>query len=134
MRVYQCTTGNVTCERCCVADRNGAVLDNPPLPEEICEDPVLSALKLVAWSGDDSLLPRAGERGFPHWATWMQRNTRFSRDAAAFISGVPAAASGFATRSHPPAPFACEEHAGTNLIAGLRCMSWPGLLCSALCL
>ena len=81
-----------------IADRNGAVLDNPPLAEEICEDGVLSALKLVAWSGDDSLLPREGERGFPHWATWMQRNTRFSRDAAAFIAGIPAAASGMATR------------------------------------
>ncbi|CAL8460737.1 g268 [Coccomyxa elongata] len=79
-------------------DRHGCVLDNPPLAEEICEDPVLSALKLIAWSGDDSLLPRGGERGFPHWATWMQRNTRFSRDVSAFITGVPAAASGLATR------------------------------------
>lgn len=39
------------------------MLDNPPLPEEIAGDPVLGALKLVAWSGSDELLPRGGDRG-----------------------------------------------------------------------
>ena len=47
------------------ADRHGMVLDNPPLPEEIALDPVLGALKLIAWSGDDALLPRGGARGAP---------------------------------------------------------------------
>ena len=46
-----------------LADRHGTVLDNPPLPEEIAGDPVLGALKLVAWSGNDKLLPRGGDRG-----------------------------------------------------------------------
>ena len=45
------------------ADRHGTVLDNPPLPEEIAGDPVLGALKLVAWPGSDELLPRGGDRG-----------------------------------------------------------------------
>lgn len=80
------------------ADRHGTVLDNPPLPEDIAGDPVLGALKLVAWSGNDRLLPRGGERGFPHWAVWMERNTRFSRDAAYFLSGIPATGSSIATR------------------------------------
>ena len=74
------------------------VLDNPPLPEEICAEPLLGALKLVAWAGDDSLLPRLGAHGFPHWGVWLQRNTRFSADLAPFAAGAPAAASGVATR------------------------------------
>ena len=52
------------CNCCCAqADRHGTVLDNPPLPEEIALDPLLGALKLVAWSGNDALLPRGGDRG-----------------------------------------------------------------------
>lgn len=47
------------------ADRHGTVLDNPPLPEEIALDPILGAFKLVAWSGNDALLPRGGDRGAP---------------------------------------------------------------------
>jgi len=34
----------------------------------------------VAWAADDTLLPRAGERGFPHWGRWAERNKRFTRD------------------------------------------------------
>lgn len=115
-----------------LADRHGCVLDNPPLAEEICEDPVLSALKLVAWSGDDSLLPRGGDRGFPHWAIWMQRNTRFSRDVTAFIAGIPAAASGLATRSHcRPAADLDRHHMSLSSVASLcggvtvQCRSHP---------
>jgi hypothetical protein len=47
------------------ADRHGTVLDNPPLPEELALDALLGALKLVAWSGNDALLPRGGDRGAP---------------------------------------------------------------------
>ena len=82
----------------CCADRDGTVLDNPPLPEEICADPLLGALKLIAWSGNDALLPRSGARGFPHWGVWLQRNTRFSADLAPFVAGLPATAGGVATR------------------------------------
>ena len=73
-------------------------MDNPPLPEEICANPLLGGLKLAAWSGDDKLLPRQGARGFPHWATWLQRNTRFSEDLKPFVAGLPATASRMATR------------------------------------
>lgn len=101
-------------ERCSCADREGTVLDNPPLPEEICGDPLLGALKLIAWSGDDALLPRSGARGFPHWGAWLQRNTRFSADLRPFAAGLPATASGMATRCVDPpshlgrACFACR--------------------------
>lgn len=84
------------------ADRDGTVLDNPPLPEEISADPLLGSLKLIAWSGNDEMLPRSGARGFPHWGVWLERNTRFSADLAPFVAGLPATASGMATRCcHP---------------------------------
>ena len=81
-----------------LADRDGTVLDNPPLPEEISADPLLGGLKLIAWSGNDALLPRSGVRGFPHWGIWLERNTRYSTDLAPFVAGLPATASGMATR------------------------------------
>jgi len=62
------------------ADRAGLVQDAPPLGDELAQDPALAALKLVAWAADDTLLPRAGERGFPHWGRWAERNKRFTRD------------------------------------------------------
>lgn len=48
------------------------MLDAPPLAEEIAQDPVLRNLKLAAAVANPSLLPRSGERGFPHWGIWMQ--------------------------------------------------------------
>lgn len=36
--------------------------------------------------------------GFPHWAVWAQRNTRFSTDFRAFLAGTPGMASAIATR------------------------------------
>jgi hypothetical protein len=42
------------------ADREGTVLDAPPLADALCHDPVLRHLKLVALPSDDSLLPRCG--------------------------------------------------------------------------
>ena len=80
------------------ADRDGTVLDNPPLAEEISADPLLGGLKLIAWSGNDALLPRSGARGFPHWGVWLERNTRYSTDLAPFVAGLPGTASGMATR------------------------------------
>ncbi len=74
------------------------MLDAPPLAEEIATDPLLAGLKLVAWAGDDGLLPRRGARGFPHWGRWAERNTRFAADAAACLGRAEPAASAFATR------------------------------------
>ena len=82
------------------ADRDGTVLDNPPLAEDIAQDSELRLLKVIAWAADDSLLPREGKRGFPHWATWLERNKRFSNDFCNFFTraGPPDVASSVATR------------------------------------
>ncbi len=53
-------------------DKFGSVLDAPPLAEEIAQDPVLRNLKLAAAVANPALLPRSGERGFPHWGIWME--------------------------------------------------------------
>jgi hypothetical protein len=36
--------------------------------------------------------------GFPHWAVWAQRNTRFTADFRAFLAGAMGLASAIATR------------------------------------
>ena len=107
------------------ADRDGTVLDNPPLPEEISADPLLGALKLIAWSGNNALLPRSGTRGFPHWGVWLERNARFSADLAPFVAGLPATASGMATR--------CQRSHSTQCIgetAACRALTFQRLCCA----
>ncbi len=81
------------------ADRDGLVLDHPPLPEDIAGDPLLQPLKLVAMAGTDELLPRNGERGFPHSGVWLERNRRFTRDVVQLLGeGRHGKASAIATR------------------------------------
>jgi pullulanase/glycogen debranching enzyme len=70
----------------CSPDRDGNVQDAPPVADELAQDPSLAALKLVAWAADDSLLPRTGERGFPHWGRWAERNKRFTRDVVQWFA------------------------------------------------
>ena len=53
-------------------DKFGSIMDSPALAEEVAYDPVLRDLKLVAGVSDPQLLPRGGERGFPHWGVWVQ--------------------------------------------------------------
>lgn len=65
---------------CVPADRYGNILDNPPLAEAIATDPLLADVKLVAWPGDTTLLPRQGQRGFPHWGRWSERNLHSTTD------------------------------------------------------
>lgn len=82
------------------ADSEGSILDNPPLAEEIAQDALLQGLKLIAWAADDSLLPRGGARGFPHWGIWAERNKLFTQDLTAYLAhGLPGLASKVATRS-----------------------------------
>ena len=84
------------------ADRDGTVLDAPPLPEAIAYDPILGSLKLIARPGDETLLPRGGDRGFPHWSMWAELSPRFPRDLA---------------RALNPFPFAHEELQGGPSVA-----------------
>lgn len=83
-----------------VADRDGNVLDNPPLAEDIAYESELRDCKLIAWAADDSLLPRQGQRGFPHWAIWQERNKRFTHHFSQFFKDHRPAdiASSIATR------------------------------------
>ncbi|KAG2494253.1 hypothetical protein HYH03_007608 [Edaphochlamys debaryana] len=67
-------------------DKFGSVLDNPPLAEELCGDPLLRNLKLVAAVGNPALLPRQAERGFPHWGLWLQLNDRFTSDLSNYLA------------------------------------------------
>lgn len=61
-------------------DPLNAVQDSPAIVEEIAADPVLASCKLIAASANDSLLPRNGERGFPHYGVLLEWNNRFGSD------------------------------------------------------
>lgn len=82
-----------------VQDTDGNILDNPPLADDIAQDPLLQDLKLIAWVADDTLLPRLGQRGFPHWGIWAERNKAFTKDLVALmVHNQPHMASQVATR------------------------------------
>eukprot|EP00798_Chlamydomonas_sp_ICE-L_P002965 gene2965-12972_t len=66
-------------------DREGLIMDNPALPEEIAHDPVLKRLQLIVVPSNPSLLPRNGERGFPHWGVWAQWNPSFAFDMHNYV-------------------------------------------------
>ena len=70
---------------CVHADSDGNILDNPPLADDIAQDALLQSLKLIAWVADDTLLPRLGERGFPHWGIWAERNKAFQKDIVTWL-------------------------------------------------
>lgn len=63
----------------------GAVMDSPPLVEELVADPILKSAKLIAAVGDHRLLPREGIRGFPHYGVFMEWNMRFAGDVIALL-------------------------------------------------
>lgn len=82
-----------------VQDSDGNILDNPPLADEIAQDGLLQGLKIIAWAADDSLLPRGGIRGFPHWGIWAERNKLFTADMMGLMAHcLPGMASKVATR------------------------------------
>jgi pullulanase/glycogen debranching enzyme len=65
---------------CFVQDPLNAVQDSPAIVEEIAADAVLASCKLIAASANDALLPRNGERGFPHYGVLLEWNNRFGND------------------------------------------------------
>src|SRR5690349_16957615 len=69
----------------CLQDPHGGVLDSPPIIEEMACDPVLSGCKLIAASANDSLLPRSGDRGFPHYGVLLEWNNRFGLDMMSLL-------------------------------------------------
>eukprot|EP00878_Enallax_costatus_P025353 GHUV01027123.1.p1 GENE.GHUV01027123.1~~GHUV01027123.1.p1 ORF type:complete len:648 (+),score=120.67 GHUV01027123.1:549-2492(+) len=80
-------------------DQHGGVLDSPPVVEELASDPVLANCKLIAASANDTLLPRLGERGFPHYGVIIEWNNRFGSSMLALLrDNMGGILSNFATR------------------------------------
>ncbi len=76
--------------------RMGEVLGQPPLVEQIAEDPILARTKIIAEAWDASGLYQVGHfSGNPRWAEW---NGRFRDDCRAFLAGQAGKISAFATR------------------------------------
>eukprot|EP00775_Hariotina_reticulata_P005214 gene5214-5452_t len=80
-------------------DQHGGVLDSPPAVEELAADPLLAGCKLIAASANDALLPRSGDRGFPHYGVLLEWNNRFGSDLLALLrDNKGGMMSAFATR------------------------------------
>ena len=76
--------------------RLGEVLSQPPLVEQIAEDPVLAGTKLIAEAWDATGLYQVGHfSSNPRWAEW---NGRFRDDCRAFLAGQSGKISKFTTR------------------------------------
>lgn len=79
----------------CLQDQHGGVLDSPPAVEELAADPLLADCKLIAASANNALLPRSGDRGFPHYGVLLEWNNRFGSDLLTLLrdnQGGPASA------------------------------------------
>lgn len=74
---------------------NGLLLTNPPLLEQIAEDPVLRGTKLIAEAWDAAGAFQLGEMPGHQWAEW---NSRFRDDVRRFWRGEVGMAGAFATR------------------------------------
>ncbi|SHK32907.1 glycogen operon protein [Roseomonas rosea] len=74
---------------------DGALLSNPPLLEQIAEDPILRQVKLIAEAWDSAGAFQVGD--FPHQA-WAEWNARYRDDVRRFWRGDPGMTGAFATR------------------------------------
>jgi isoamylase len=63
--------------------RDGSVLPNPPLLEQIAADPVLAHTKLIAEAWDAAGLYQVGS--FPSWGRWAEWNGRFRDEVRRFV-------------------------------------------------
>ncbi len=76
--------------------RNGEVLANPPLLEELANEPILANTKLIAEAWDAAGLYQVGT--FPSWGRWAEWNGRFRDDIRDFLRGDKGMVSALATR------------------------------------
>ena len=76
--------------------RDGAVLANPPLLEQIADDPILAGTKLIAEAWDAAGLYQVGS--FPAYGRWAEWNGKFRDDLRRFVKGDPGMAPALATR------------------------------------
>jgi glycogen operon protein len=77
-------------------DQRGNVLSNPPVVEQIAEDPVLADVKIIAEAWDAAGLYQVGS--FSTHYRWAEWNGRFRDDVRAFMCGYPGKVSALATR------------------------------------
>jgi len=76
-------------------DQNGKLLENPPVVEQIAEDPLLRRTKIIAEAWDAGGAYQVGLFPGRRWAEW---NDRFRDDVRRFWRGDERAVQGFATR------------------------------------
>nr|VFK57810.1 MAG: glycogen operon protein [Candidatus Kentron sp. UNK]VFK69175.1 MAG: glycogen operon protein [Candidatus Kentron sp. UNK] len=76
--------------------RDGSVLHNPPLLEQIAADPVLANTKLIAEAWDAAGVYQVGS--FPNWGRWAEWNGHFRDDIRRFVRGDPGMVQILATR------------------------------------
>ena len=76
-------------------DRNGKLMENPPMLELIAEDPVLRDTKIIAEAWDAGGAYQVGSFPGGRWAEW---NDRFRDDVRRFWRGDDGLCSAFATR------------------------------------
>ncbi|MDH3327765.1 MAG: glycogen debranching protein GlgX [Desulfobulbaceae bacterium] len=77
-------------------DQNGNVLSNPPVVEQIAEDPVLAGSKIIAEAWDAAGLYQVGS--FSTSKRWAEWNGRFRDDIRKFVCGIPGSVPALATR------------------------------------
>jgi isoamylase len=76
-------------------DTNGVLMENPPILEQIAEEPVLRTTKIIAEAWDAAGAYQVGSFPGGRWAEW---NDRFRDDARRFWRGDPGMAAHLATR------------------------------------
>ena len=76
-------------------DQSGQLVANPPVLENIAEDPMLAETKIIAEAWDAAGAYQVGSFGSRRWAEW---NGRFRDDVRKFWRGAPYSAGPFATR------------------------------------
>lgn len=77
-------------------DKQGNVLPNPPVVEQIAEDPVLAKTKIIAEAWDAAGLYQVGS--FSSHRRWAEWNGRFRDDVRSFMCGHPDTTARLATR------------------------------------
>ncbi len=75
--------------------RNGELLANPPVVEQIADDPILRGVKIIAEAWDAAGAYQVGSFPSHRWSEW---NGRFRDDVRDFWRGAPGMLSAFATR------------------------------------
>lgn len=76
-------------------NRNGDLVPNPPLVEQIAEDPLLADTKIIAEAWDAAGAYQVGSFANRRWAEW---NGRYRDDARRFWRGDPGTIGALATR------------------------------------